>query len=528
MRVTSVKVLVLALATLGLMLTTAPIGYAADIGEPTKRNNVIDYHRREMELRNALKVNPNDSEAHFQLGRVYLDGGDWRAAITEFRAARRGGTNNDDLDAQLAWALYLEDEYNALFREIKPGDRKAPAESLVRLSLGLAHLHSQDLDNAERMVRDAVRLDPDSWRAGIALARLLILARKLPKAREQLEAASSIAPNQIAANRTLGYLLRAEGDTHGAIAAFSKVLEEHPTSVPALAGRIDALISENKLLEAERDMRRASKMSGHSQIKFLAALLLGREERLAEADQLLTNSSGAFDQMPVAYYLTGVVKFRRGLYETAENYLARFQRKQPNVAGAVRLRAEIALRRKDAAAAIRLLQPLVKANPSDQEAVTALAGAYLADGKPDEVIQLFQEVAEARPENVAQPEPAALLMIYGDAIGDLLEIEKLLTPKTPDAAVVITALRQGDLPKAAMVAETLAANDKDDPIIQNLLGSVRLAQKRLPDAETIFRRTLDQNRDFTPAALNLVEVLVEQNRIDEAKVLLQSLLQRSQ
>ncbi len=323
----------LALAAFALVLTTVPTVHAADTDEPAKKNDVADLRRREADLRNALKANPNDAEAHFQLGRIYLDGGDWRAAITEFRAARRGGMANDDLDAQLAWALYLEDDYNALFREIKPNDRKAPAELLVRLSLGLAYLHTENLDNAESMVRDAVKLDPSSWRARIALARLLILARKLPEAREQLDAARDTAPNQLATTRTLGYLLRAEGDADGAITAFSKVLEARPTSVPALAGRIDALISDNKLSEAQRDLRQARKMSGHSQIKFLAALVLAREDRLAEADQLLTNASGAFDRMPIAYYLAGVVKFRRGLFETAENYLAKFQAKQPNASG---------------------------------------------------------------------------------------------------------------------------------------------------------------------------------------------------
>ncbi len=380
-----------AIATLALVLTTAPIVHAADTDEPTKRNDVADYRQREMALRNALKANPNDPEAHFELGRLYLDGGNWRAAITEFRSARRGGTVNDDLEAQLAWALYLEDEYGALFREIKPGDRKASAELLIRLSLGLAYLRSQEFDNAKRMVRDAVRLDPNSWRARIALARILILARELPEAREQLEAASRTAPNQLATDRTLGYLLRAEGDTPGAIAAFDKVLDQRPSSVPAFAARIDALISENKLSEAQRDLRQARKMSGHSQIKFLAALLLAREDRLVEADQLLTNTSGAFERMPIAYYLAGVVKFRRGLFETAENYLTKFQAKQPNVSGAARLRAEIMLRRKDAAGAIKLLEPVVKANPADQAAVTDLARAYLASGDPDRVIEFFQE-----------------------------------------------------------------------------------------------------------------------------------------
>ena len=39
-----------------------------------------------------------------------------------------------------------------------------------------------------------------------------------------------------------------------------------------MAGRIDALISENKLSEAERDVSLALKQNGHSQLVFLALL----------------------------------------------------------------------------------------------------------------------------------------------------------------------------------------------------------------------------------------------------------------
>jgi predicted Zn-dependent protease len=223
-----------------------------------------------------------------------------------------------------------------------------------------------------------------------------------------------------------------------------------------------------------------------------------------------------------------VIKFKRGLFETAEQYLAKFQAKQPDSSGAARLRAEMALRRKDPAIAIQLLEPVVKANPSDQAAVSDLARAYLASGRSDQVLRLFGEVAAASPKVAGQPNPAGLLMIYGDAFGDLVEIEKVIMAKAPDAAVVMSDLRRGNLNRAAAIAESLAGNGANDPVIQNLLGSVRLAQKRLPDAEVIFRRVRDQNRDFMPAAINLVEVLVAQKREDEAKLVLGDLAQPSQ
>jgi putative PEP-CTERM system TPR-repeat lipoprotein len=522
---TRINNFLLTLATAAFMLTAFPAGHAADAPDPTqKTQTAADLLRRETELRNALKANPNDGDAHLQLGRIHLEKGNWTAAAAEARAAHNSGTKTDEADALLAWALYLEGKYNVLFRQVEPGQRDATSESMVRMSLGLANLYTFDFDRAEPLLRDAVRLDPDSYRARIALARLLILQRRLPEARELLDAARAIAPSEIGVTRITGELLRAEGDTAGAIAAFSKVLEVAPNSLPAIAGRIDALISENKLSEAQRDVTLVLRGNSPPQLLFLAALVLARQDKLAEADRLLTTAYPAFGHMPIGYYLEGVVRFRLGRFEMAEFDLAKFQGKQPDVPGVARLRAEIALHRKDPASAIKLLEPVVKANPADQSAVTELARAYLASGQSDQVLQLYERLAAASPEKVvAQGDPAGLLMMYGDAYGDLAEIEKVILTKAPDLVTPMTELRQGDLTKASALAESLAGSAPNDPVIQNLLGSVRLAQKRLPEAEAIFRGILDKKRDFTPAAFNLVQVLVAEQRQDEAKEMLHGL-----
>ena len=525
---TRINNFLLTLATAAFTLTAVPAGHAADALDPTqKTDTAADLLRRETELRTALKANPNNADAHLQLGRIHLDKGNWTAAAAEARAARSSGTRNDEADALLAWALYLEGKSNVLFRQVEPGQREATSESMVRMSLGLAYLYLFDFDRAEPLLRDAVRLDPGSYRTHIALARLLILQRKLPEAREVLDAAHAIAPSEIGVTRITGELLRAEGDTAGAIAAFGKVLEVAPTSLPAIAGRVDALISENKLSEAQQAVNLALRPDSSPQLIFLAALILARQDKLAEADRLLTTANPAFGHMPIGYYLQGVVRFRLGRFEMAEFDLAKFQGKQPDVPAVARLRAEIALHRKDPANAIKLLEPVVKANPADQAAVTELARAYLASGRSDQVLQLYEQLAAASPEKVVAPrDPAGLLMMYGDAYGDLAEIEKVISPKAPDVVTPMTELRQGDLTKASELAESLAGSAPNDPAIQNLLGSVRLAQKRLPEAEAIFRGILKKNRDFTPAAFNLVQVLVAEQRQDEAKEMLQDLAPR--
>src|SRR6476646_1036691 len=55
----------LTFATAAFMLTAFPAGHAADAPDPTqKTDTAADLLRRETELRNALKANPNNGEAH--------------------------------------------------------------------------------------------------------------------------------------------------------------------------------------------------------------------------------------------------------------------------------------------------------------------------------------------------------------------------------------------------------------------------------------------------------------------------------
>ncbi len=186
------------------------------------------------------------------------------------------------------------------------------------------------------------------------------------------------------------------------------------------------------------------------------------------------------------------------------------------------------MRRNDTDTAIKLLQPVVTANPADAAAVTSLARAYLVEGEPDKVLQLFQTVDAAPPRKVTeQLDIGGLIMSYGDAAGDVIEIEKVATSMPPDATMAMISLRQGDVEKAAALAEELAAHAPNDAAIRNFLGLVRLAQKRLPEAEAIFSGIVHQDASFTDAAINLARVRAAEGRLSEAEALLQDAAKHS-
>lgn len=520
-----------------LLLTGTVAGFAFAALPPARAANppkadqaaaVAAEQRQEAELRQYLRTHPDDGAAHLKLGHLYIDTAKYGLAENEAQAAQRiGGQYADDADALFAWTVFLEGDENRLLAKVHPANRDPRDESVVRLSLGEALLDTSSYDRVEPMLRDAVRLDPSSWRAHMALARFLILTRDLSGAREQIEAARAAGSDEIGVTRIAAELDRAEGDTTGAITKFSEVIKSHPSGLPAWAGRADAEISLDKLAEAAKDVNAALRRGRNHEILFLGALVHAREGQFDYANQELERTTSALGQMPIAYYLYGVVEFWLGDTGIADDYLARFHARQPNAPGVVPLRAEIALQRKDPASAIGLLKPVVEANPADQEAAIILARAYLSNGQPDQVLSLDQQLATASPPKSLPPVDAiGLRMMYGDAVGDITEIEKVVLRGAPEIVLPMAALRRGDIDKASEMAESLSTARPDDPWVQNLLGSVRLAQKRLPDAEAIFRHVLDKRPDFTASAFNLVEVLVAEKRPDEAKAMLQDLAQR--
>ena len=500
---------------------TAPV--AAAPAQPA--DMAAERKARETELRAEVRANPNDPNPHDKLAHFYAAVGNYPAAEAELRELRRISGPTDDSDAMLARLLLLEGKTANLFNEIKPADRQPKAKSVVRLTLGQAHYRMREIGAAEPLLRDAVRLDPTSIGAHLTLARLFLFKGQLADAHEQVDLARGIDPKGEEIDQLDGDLLLAQGSAQGAIDQYTKILKTHHSDEEALSGSAYALLYEDKLDEAKHDIDAALKSAPKSpRLIYLDCLLLAREGNFAAADTKLISLSKHFGQGPEGYYLQGMVKFSLGQYAQADTDFGRVQGMMPDASEIPRIRAEVALRRKDPDGAVFLLKPEVDGDPSDRDSARMLARAYVAEGHLDEALAVYEQMA-------APPPPA----IPGASVDDkraqmstdaqsLTAIDKiLLGQKAPEMVKPLEYLRRGDIDDASSSAEALVKNSPDDPDFDNLLGSVRLAQNCLTDAEEIFRNIVQKKPDFTQAAFNLAEVLVAEKKSDEAKTVLQGL-----
>jgi protein O-mannosyl-transferase len=160
----------------------------------------------------AIKLNPDNAEAHYNLGNNYLAQNLPGKAVGEYEKAIK----------------------------VKPKYTKAYG------NLAVAFAQLGRINEAVVNFRKVVELDPNSPDAKFNLANILIEKGAIDEAIAQLTAMIKLAPQDSAAHSVLAKLLMQKGDISQAAAEYSSALDFDPNNEDAQIGLEQALIEQNK------------------------------------------------------------------------------------------------------------------------------------------------------------------------------------------------------------------------------------------------------------------------------------------
>lgn len=248
----------------------------------------------EAALRQLLAADPGNARAVLGLGQIAMKKRDWRAAVSHFSqvtaspevrsAAHRyladareqlGEVEAAKLAMKRAGELPddppvfdpFEEEANRLrvgvvgrlargsdllaagkrlegLQLLEETAQKYPDYLHTHLYLGRIYLKERDFDNAERHLREALRLQPGSTAALVFLGRILEGKGQIDGALGQYREALRFKPDAFAAHYNIGECLLKKGDKSGALAAFREVVRIKPDLAPAYL-RIASLLHES-------------------------------------------------------------------------------------------------------------------------------------------------------------------------------------------------------------------------------------------------------------------------------------------
>jgi putative PEP-CTERM system TPR-repeat lipoprotein len=480
-----------------------------------------------IQLKNAVKTDPNNLEARYGLAIAYLQVNDAISAEKELRTALNRGYDESKIAAPLARAYLMQLKYDNVLKEAQPGERGKDVEHDLRIYRGYALFGLKRYDEAEASFNDARQLKPTDPRGLVGLGRLLEELGRFKEAEQRADEALALTsvPQQMAETLTLkGNLRRLQRDSEGALLNFTKAIQADAGANPARIGRAVLLIDRKEDAAAAEDVAALLKaLPGQPVAVYLDALLKVRRNDIKPAIETLQNMvNKVANPYPPALYLLGNLLLGTNETEQAETNLTRYVAMVEGDVTARKILAGLLIRKNASEKAIIILNRAAELAPKDPEVAGLMASAFMRKRDFAEASKWFDRAAEVAPESARTQQQIAMGRLRLNqperAIKDL-ERAIDLDPGSVQARTMLTLtnLRAGKYAEAIAAAEALKKQTPDSPIPDNLMGAIAVAKQDLPTARQSYEAALKLQANFVPAMLNLARLDLSEGKLDEAK-----------
>ncbi len=491
-----------------------------------------DLRAAQIELRNTIRNDPQNAEAHFLLARVSLELGDPVAAERSATAARDRGYDAAQAVPVLAQALLAQNKFDALLEALKPEGKNTSLDASILVSRGYAQIGLKRPEDAQKSFAEAQAIAPNAVEPLLADARLAVARADLATAEARIDRAITAQPKSAEALLAKAQLLRLKNDAVAATAVLDELIRDQPGVTQARLDRASLLLAMGKNDQAKGDIDTVLKATpGNVQGIYLRAVLSAQARNFKAADGDLEKIAAYLPRIQRAFYLQAVVKEQLGQFEQAEEAARKYLGRNPNDLAAYKVLARIQAAKRRPDQVIDTLMKVAESGKGDAEAFDLLGRAFAATGRPAEAVKYFEKAQAMAPQDVGlQTRLASVRMGMGEvetAVGDL-EQTLALAPKIPavSEALFFAALATGDPAKATDALTKIRAAQGDNEIVGNLEGLFKLAMIDITGAQAIFEDLVKKYPDFTPAKINLARVLNMQGREVDAEKILSELVAR--
>lgn len=466
----------------------------------------------------VLKIDPDNLSAHRLLARIY---------VRTLGDASAGELQKENLAKAV-------DQFNAILK-LDPKDTSS--------ALWLARLYRFENQHveAEKILREVLRRDPDNGPALEQLSQLLIDAGRSQDAIELLsQAAGNSASPDI--YDLLGDAYSQNKEFAKAEVAYRRAVELDPDDPGHHHGLAQALLSQDKYAPALEEYKRLSELEPGTAENYLRmAQLYRRLGKFDESESSLMHAKQLSPGSLEVLYNEALLYEDQGRYNDAIKILNDAIANMKSQSGSEGNPSALAIlyeqlgrayrEQENYPAAVRTFEEMGKLSPeSHKRAQMLLIDTYRESHDIDRAITETKKALADSPKD--QSLIVTLAMLYGEK-ADAASATKLLTGllKGNDgdqefyldlAQVQERSRNYSDAERSAEKAEQLAKDSGDKETIWFMLGAIYERQKEFDRAEQEFRKVLEVNPN-NASVLNYYGYMLADRgvRLDEAFALIQ-------
>ena len=479
------------------------------------------YNDAVIQLKNAVKVNPNSAEGRYLLGELYVNVGLGAAAEKELQRAGELGVAGDAIVLLMGDALLQQGKADEVIKAYQVKDED-PLQIKLNNSIVLAEAYFQknSFSAAKEWFTKAEALSADNERAGLGLARIAIVERDYGRAQALIDSATGGAGKQSQrAWITLADLKRAQNSPEEIITAYKQAAELSKSKQDyfyfvAMRGLITEYLQQNNSEKAEIELSALKKSFYKEQfpddvdLNQIRATLAYEQKKYDVAADLAGKVLKIDENHLGATLLMGAIRTIQGQDEQAEVHLTKFLSQVPNNIMARKLLAYVQMNRGHSEAAVDTLTPVVKGTTPDSEILALIAGASLRAGEPRKSAEYYQQALDKNAENSDLRVGLAQSYVgMGEFEKAISELNKLKGEKgkffAAELAIAETRIKEKNYPAALESLRSLEQSDKANPLPVSLQGTVYSLMGDEAKAKAEFQRALKVKPGYGPAARSL-------------------------
>ena len=519
-----------------------------ELGQTLRQNG--DLAGAAIELERALEINPELREGYYALGAALKQSASARKpaaapsspadeALTRAKAAiarsdlktagealadaLKRDPNNSEAQMLQGYVLGQQGDLSAALPYLQRATTLRPESSEARYNLGAALWYSGAREKATAELRESVRLDPASAGAHAFLGMALLETGDLSGARANLQRAIALSPEMAAAYVDLGVVFLRQGNLENGLGHLEAGLNV-PSPVPPTPSWEPAIAALQQTLAANQAHSHVAE--GHN----VLGLILGRKS--ARGEDVAAQFRAAIRIRPdyaEAHNNLGLVLIQSGNDKEGIAALREAVRLAPTYAEA-RTNLGAALTPTDAEAAIKELEEAVRLAPESVKAIFNLAVAYGTSPThgPGKGIAYLEKVIAMAPDFPrAHLALGKALLQEGKATEAVAALQNAvkLEPERGEAsyqlglALVRAGRREEGAAQLKKGRELVAANDRAQNALLDIAdGRAALDRGDLEEAVSKFRRAAELQPESTEPQRLLNVALARMEKLNSRSV----------
>jgi len=212
----------------------------------------------------ALRLEPGDWQAHYNLGLAVLTKGDRSRAASEFQSAILQKPDSVAPHFALGTLLQEAGKFDGAAKEFESALQNDPNFAPAQFSLGVLYTQQEKDPEAAALFRRAIQNDPNNVQAHVNLGLTMARLGDLSEAEQEFKSAIQIDPKNATAFTSLGMLEAKTGRGGDAVESFRKVVALQPDSAEAHLNLGIALVDKYDRTGGFKEFKEAARLNPKS------------------------------------------------------------------------------------------------------------------------------------------------------------------------------------------------------------------------------------------------------------------------